>query len=56
MEAAIRGNLERLGYRVESVQLDQGCHVARAVNDTGLPISVRYDPATGDLVLARLRS
>lgn len=55
-EAAIRANLERLGYRVDSVRLDEGCYVARAVNNTGLPISVRYDPATGDLVLARLRS
>ena len=30
--------------------------LARAVNDTGLPNSVRDGPASGDLLLARLRS
>jgi hypothetical protein len=53
---AIGKALEDLGYRVDRVKMDDGCYEARAVNDSGIPIEVRYHPATGDLVRARLRS
>jgi hypothetical protein len=53
---AIRKTLEDLGYRVDRVEMDDGCYDARAVNDSGIPIEVRYHPVTGELVRARLRS
>ena len=53
---AIRNTLQGLGYRVDRLKLDDGCYEARAVNDSGIPIEVRYHPVTGDLVRARLRS
>jgi hypothetical protein len=52
---AIRSNLETLGYRVSRVKLDDGCLEARAMNDTGIPIEVRYHPVTGELVRASLK-
>ncbi|MBV1796389.1 PepSY domain-containing protein [Siccirubricoccus sp. G192] len=53
---AIGKTLEDLGYRVDRVKMDDGCYEARAMNDSGIPIEVRYHPVTGDLVRARLRS
>lgn len=53
---AIRKTLEDLGYRVDRVKLNDGCYEARAVNDSGIPIEVRYHPVTGELVRARLKS
>ena len=52
----IRQTLEGLGYRVDRIRMDDGCYEARAVNDSGIPIEVRYHPVTGELVRARLRS
>jgi hypothetical protein len=52
--AAIRQNLEDLGYRVDRVKAAHGCWEVRAVNDSGFPIKAVYD-ATGTLVLAKLR-
>ena len=53
---AIRKTLEDLGYRVDRVEMDDGCYDARAVNNSGVPIEARYHPVTGELVRARLRS
>ena len=53
---AIRNTLEDLGYRMDRIKMDDGCYEARAVNDSGIPIEVRYHPVTGELVRAKLRS
>lgn len=52
----IRTKLENLGYRVDRLEAERGCWEARAVNDSGFPIKVKFDMATGDLVRAELRS
>ena len=52
---AIRSTLQELGYRVDRVKFDDGCLEARAVNDSGIPIEVRYHPVTGELVRASLK-
>jgi hypothetical protein len=53
---AIRNTLQDLGYRVDRIKMDDGCYEARAMNDSGIPIEVRYHPVTGELVRAKLRS
>ncbi|PSC02479.1 hypothetical protein SLNSH_23865 [Alsobacter soli] len=52
---AIRQQLEGLGYRVSHVEAEQGRLKLRAVNDTGLPIRLTYDPATGEMLRAAIR-
>ncbi|WP_158266656.1 PepSY domain-containing protein [Alsobacter soli] len=53
--AEIRKSLEELGYRVSHVEDEHGRLELRAVNDTGLPIKLTYDPATGEMLRAALR-
>jgi len=50
----VRG-LEQLGYRVDTLKIEHGRYEVRAVNDSGFPIKLDYDRATGELVRARLR-
>lgn len=53
--AAIRSNLQDLGYQVGRIETEHGCYEVRAVNDSGYEIKATYHPATGDLVQAKLR-
>ena len=50
----IRAKLEGMGYRVDRLEAEHGYWEAVAVNDSGLPVKVKYDFATGDLIQARL--
>ncbi|WP_406856127.1 PepSY domain-containing protein [Alsobacter sp. KACC 23698] len=52
---AIRQHLENLGYRVSHLEVEHGRLMLRAVNDTGLPIKLTYDPATREMLRAALR-
>jgi hypothetical protein len=51
----IRTKLESMGYRVDRLEAEHDCWEVRAVNDSGLPIKVRYDLITGELMQAKLR-
>jgi hypothetical protein len=51
----IRIRLESMGYRVDRLEAEHDCWKARAVNDSGFPIKVKYDRATGELIQAKLR-
>ena len=53
--ASIRNGLESLGYRVSHAEIEHGRLQLRAVNDTGLPVKLTYDPATGEMLRAALR-
>lgn len=52
---AIRQQLEGFGYRVSHIEAEHGRLKLRAVNDTGLPIKLTYDLATGEMLRAALR-
>ena len=50
----IRANLESMGYRVDRLEAEHGYWEVVAVNDTGLPIKVKYDQGTGEMISANL--
>ena len=43
----IRTKLESMGYRVDRLEAERGRWEARAVNDSGFPIKVRYRHGDG---------
>ena len=51
---AIRAELESAGYRVDKVELDDGCYEFKVVNDSGYPVKATYEPGTGELLRAEL--
>ena len=53
--ATICRSLENLGYWVSRVEAEHGRLELRAVNETGLPVKLSYDPATGEMLRAALR-
>jgi hypothetical protein len=53
--STVQRALEDLGYRIDRVEAEHGCWEIRAVNDSGYPIEVTYDAATGELLQAKLR-
>lgn len=51
---AIRAELESAGYRIDEVELDDGCYAFKVVNDSGYSVKATYEPATGELLRAEL--
>jgi hypothetical protein len=51
----IRKGLEDLGYRLSHIEAEHDRLELRAVNDTGLPVKLTYDLATGEMLRAALR-
>lgn len=51
---SIRKDLEDMGYRVVRIRPDDGTYKVRATDtETGTPLKLRYDVATGNLIQAK---
>jgi len=50
----IRAKLGSMGYRVDRLEAEHGYWEAVAVNDSGLPVKLKYDRGTGELINAKL--
>jgi len=54
-EEAVKKNVQNLGYEVRRVRFDDGCYkVYITEKTTGSEVEAYYDPASGELVRAKL--
>ncbi|MEJ1159498.1 PepSY domain-containing protein [Prosthecomicrobium sp. N25] len=50
----LQAKLESMGYRVLETEREHRCTVIVAVNDSGFPVELTYEPASGEMVRAAL--
>lgn len=50
----IRAELEAVGYRIDEIEVEDGCYEVEVMNESGYPVEAVYEQATGRLVRAEL--
>lgn len=51
---AIQAELEDAGYRIDEIELEDGCYKFEVMNESGYPVKAVYQPSTGELLRAEL--
>ncbi len=46
----IQAKAESLGYQIRSIEMEDGCFEAKAINPKGARVEIGFDPATGAIV------